>query len=194
VFTFVMFHHSPYSAGVHGDPDERQSSYPTRVLDDLFHKYGVAAVFNGHDHINQRSHTVRNGREMPYLTSTASQPRGNENKSGMWLSDNRPKFGLEFLERSNRTFVLGNIKRSKDGKWLARLAIQRSNSVRLDGIAISRPDPAESEPFILPSVTSSTFDWQRYILLFSLLAVVTLPILLWQRHLARKSRGSNNKG
>ena len=51
---FVFFHVPPYSVGSHGsDADVR------RVLCPLFIKYGVRAVFNGHDHLYYR--TVRDG-------------------------------------------------------------------------------------------------------------------------------------
>jgi len=51
-FTIAIFHHPPYSTGPH-DEDEmglRETIVP------LFEKYGVDAVFNGHDHAYERSH------------------------------------------------------------------------------------------------------------------------------------------
>lgn len=64
-FTFVQFHHSPYSIGPHGFPAgagegyDTQSGQPLRVLSPLFEKYGVAAVFCGHDEIYE--HSLVNG-------------------------------------------------------------------------------------------------------------------------------------
>lgn len=67
-FTFVQFHHSPYSIGPHGFPagsagipngEDTQSGQPTRVLSPLFEKYGVDAVFCGHDETYE--HSVVNG-------------------------------------------------------------------------------------------------------------------------------------
>lgn len=61
LFTFVMFHHIPYSSGPHGfqpgvgDLLDNQSGVPTRVLTPLFFKYGVDAVFCGHDEMWERS-------------------------------------------------------------------------------------------------------------------------------------------
>ncbi len=61
LFTFVMFHHIPYSSGPHGYPpgsgvgEDNQSGQPTRVLTPLFMKYGVDAVFCGHDEMWERS-------------------------------------------------------------------------------------------------------------------------------------------
>jgi hypothetical protein len=60
-FTFVVFHHVPYSVGPHGWPAgtgagfDNQSGVPTRVLLPLFHKYGVDAVLCGHDEMVERS-------------------------------------------------------------------------------------------------------------------------------------------
>jgi len=64
-FTFVQFHHAPYSVGPHGvtagklDEQDPQSGQPTRVLSPLFEKYGVAAVFSGHDEMYE--HSIVNG-------------------------------------------------------------------------------------------------------------------------------------
>ncbi|MGB5412898.1 MAG: N-acetylmuramoyl-L-alanine amidase, partial [Woeseiaceae bacterium] len=61
VFTFVMFHHAPYSSGIHGRPpgvDDEQnfsSGLPLRELTPLFMRYGVDAVFNGHDELYEHS-------------------------------------------------------------------------------------------------------------------------------------------
>lgn len=49
-FTFVFFHHPPYSSGKHG------SDVPLRELfGGIFKKYGVDAVINGHDHHYERA-------------------------------------------------------------------------------------------------------------------------------------------
>jgi hypothetical protein len=60
-FTFIIFHHIPYSSGPHGyppgetDETDNQSGYPVRELTQLFMKYGVDAVIAGHDEIWERS-------------------------------------------------------------------------------------------------------------------------------------------
>jgi hypothetical protein len=64
-FTFVQFHHVPYSVGPHGFPagfgrgEDTQSGQAMRVLLPLFEKYGVDAVFCGHDEIYE--HSIVNG-------------------------------------------------------------------------------------------------------------------------------------
>jgi 3',5'-cyclic AMP phosphodiesterase CpdA len=61
IFTFVIFHHTPYSSGPHGYPPgetentDNQSGVPVRQLTALFMQYGVDAVFSGHDEIWERS-------------------------------------------------------------------------------------------------------------------------------------------
>jgi hypothetical protein len=60
-FTFVQFHHSPYSVGPHGLPagtgtgQDPQSGVPMRELTPLFKQYGVDAVFSGHDEMYEHS-------------------------------------------------------------------------------------------------------------------------------------------
>jgi 3',5'-cyclic AMP phosphodiesterase CpdA len=62
-FTFVFFHHGPYSVGPHGydpgpgtgPPRDSQSGVPVRALTPLFMRFGVDAVFAGHDEMFERS-------------------------------------------------------------------------------------------------------------------------------------------
>jgi len=61
MFTFVIMHHAPYSSGPHGYPPgevkytDNQSGNPVRLLTPVFMKYGVDAVFSGHDEMWERS-------------------------------------------------------------------------------------------------------------------------------------------
>jgi len=67
-FTFVMFHGAPYSSGVHARPPgilprhDILSSRPLRALTPLLIRYGVDAVFNGHDEMYE--HSVLSGTEV----------------------------------------------------------------------------------------------------------------------------------
>ncbi|MFN8611935.1 MAG: metallophosphoesterase [Vulcanimicrobiota bacterium] len=60
-FTFVCFHHCPYSSGLHAfqpgqrEDQDRQSVIPLRVLTPLFMRYGVDALLCGHDEMMERS-------------------------------------------------------------------------------------------------------------------------------------------
>lgn len=79
-FVFVVTHQAPYSSFVHGDPHELQSGHPLRKLDTLFHQYGVAAVFSGHDEAYERSVTkghAPGSREIHYyVVPTIGDPTG----------------------------------------------------------------------------------------------------------------------
>jgi len=61
LFTFVIVHQAPYSSGLHGRPpgtgedEDSWSGVPLRELTPLFMKYGVDAVFSGHDELWERS-------------------------------------------------------------------------------------------------------------------------------------------
>lgn len=62
-FTFVQFHHTMYGSGPHSVPFGQdgfsgQSGIAMRVLEPLFHRYGVDAVLSGHDELLERSKTV----------------------------------------------------------------------------------------------------------------------------------------
>lgn len=63
-FTFVTFHHCPYSSGLHafqpglGEDHDRQSVLPLRVLTPLFMRYGVDALLCGHDEMMERSEVL----------------------------------------------------------------------------------------------------------------------------------------
>ncbi len=60
-FTFIVFHHAPYSSGPHGQPpgfdsgQNPQSGVPVRALTHIFMEYGVDAVLSGHDEMWERS-------------------------------------------------------------------------------------------------------------------------------------------
>jgi hypothetical protein len=59
-FTFVQFHHTPYGSGPHSVPFgvdgfSGQSGIAMRILTPVFLRYGVDAVFCGHDEMQERS-------------------------------------------------------------------------------------------------------------------------------------------
>lgn len=63
---FVQFHHIPFSSGEHGVPINHelatgQSGIPMRILNPLFEKYEVIAVFVGHDELFERSFVDADG-------------------------------------------------------------------------------------------------------------------------------------
>lgn len=79
VFTFVQFHHAPYSVGPHGFPagdqghqhgQDSSSGVPMRALTDLFMRYGVDAVFAGHDEMYEHSLITGGIEQLPDEEST----------------------------------------------------------------------------------------------------------------------------
>ena len=76
-FTFVMFHPAPYSSGIHGrapgtgETENFASGRPLQALTPLFLRYGVDAVFNGHDEMYEHSslpgfETLTDGRQVEH--------------------------------------------------------------------------------------------------------------------------------
>ncbi len=53
-WTFVYFHHPPYSSGKHGSSIGIRNAWS-----ELFMKHGVDLVFSGHDHIYERTYPIR---------------------------------------------------------------------------------------------------------------------------------------
>lgn len=73
-FTFVQFHHVPYSVGPHGfkagarghaHGEDSSSGVPMRALTDLFMRYGVDAVFAGHDEMYEHSLIPDGAEQLP---------------------------------------------------------------------------------------------------------------------------------
>jgi len=94
-FIFVQFHHAPYSVGPHGLPagkgedEDTQSGVPVRVLTELFKKYGVAAVFSGHDEMYE--HSIVDGIHFFDIGIAGDGLRG----------PNLKKYPIEFIEKMN---------------------------------------------------------------------------------------------
>ena len=94
-FTFVAFHHVPYSVGPHGFPvgeagyekgEDNQSGVPMRVLTPLLRKYGVAALLCGHDEIYE--HSVVDGLHVYCIGSAGDGLRGPyRGKGGLYKQD-----------------------------------------------------------------------------------------------------------
>lgn len=56
LWKFVVLHRPPYTAGSHAPSEAVQNT-----LVPVFEETGVDVVFNGHDHLYERTHPVRNG-------------------------------------------------------------------------------------------------------------------------------------
>ncbi len=102
-FTFVAFHHCPYSSGLHaftpgtGEDHDRQSGLPLRVLTPLFMRYGVDALLNGHDEMLERSEVsgteVRpDGSSRPHTLQVYDVGIGGDGLRGPEIANPRRKF------------------------------------------------------------------------------------------------------
>jgi hypothetical protein len=56
LWRFVVFHRPPYTAGAHAPSEEVQ-----RAIVPVLESTGVDVVFNGHDHMYERTHPIRDG-------------------------------------------------------------------------------------------------------------------------------------
>lgn len=102
-FTFVAFHHCPYSSGLHafepgmGEDHDRQSGLPLQALTPLFLRYGVDALLNGHDEMLERSEVkgveVRpDGSSRPHTLQVYDVGIGGDGLRGPEIENPRRKF------------------------------------------------------------------------------------------------------
>lgn len=146
-FTFVMFHAPPYSSGIHGKPpglgqaQNFASGRPLQELTPLFLRYGVDAVFNGHDEMYEHS-AVRgveerpDGVQAPHTVHYFTVGIGGDGLRGPDAGANNPQ--SVFLAHNdapevyddNGVLISGgkhyghlevNVEQDVDGKWHARI-------------------------------------------------------------------------
>jgi len=146
-FTFVMFHHCPYSSGPHARPPgewpqgDDLSGVPLRSLTPLFMEYGVDVLLTGHDEMFE--HSVVDG-EQVLADGARAQHRLHVFDVGVGGDGLRgPMDGVSnphrvFLAHADAPEVYGadgrlldggkhyghlevNLERSTDGAWRARL-------------------------------------------------------------------------
>ena len=103
-FTFVAFHHCPYSSGVHAlEPgfdvphQDLQSGRPMQVLTPLFGRYGVDVLLNGHDEMMERSEVdtlevLPDGQMRPYKLQVYDVGIGGDGLRGPELRNPLGKF------------------------------------------------------------------------------------------------------
>lgn len=162
-FTFVLFHPSPYSRGVHGDPKNSQSGYQLRVLDPVFRKYGVDAVLTSHDHIVAHSLTGPDGfgenmdisdpKNLNWFvmgnSGEASRAEAKNWKSWMSINNDEKKtlFSQYFYSWAANndltSFLLVNLKNEKNGTWQATFQFERSDGKRFNKTVIRRRSPKQ---------------------------------------------------
>jgi len=171
-FTFVLFHPAPYSRGVHGDPLEKQSGYPLRILDPIFREYGVDAVICSHDHLVEHALTgppgferdmdVQDPDNLNWLTmgNSGHSSRGAADKWTTWmdiLGNNRAPFYSTYFygwagDSDLASYVDLAISPLGGNLWQADFAIVRSDRRAFDTFSLTRPLPSA----IVLSVTSTS--------------------------------------
>ncbi len=141
-FTFVFFHHVPYSSGPHGIADQTQSGVPVRALTPLFLRCGVDAVFCGHDEILERSRVIGDeilpdGRSRPHEIHFWDAGIAGDGLRGPSYTDSNP--AQEFLAHRDAPEVwsegvlleggkhYGHLEvvveeEAETGAWLARIS------------------------------------------------------------------------
>ena len=146
-FTFVMMHPAPYASGVHNRPPGTEegldfaSGVPLRTLTPLFLRYGVDAVFSGHDEMLERSVVsgteVRpDGRRLAHDLhfvvvgiggdGLRGPYPGVDNPAGRFLAhrDAPERYAADgVLEAGGKHYghVEVNLERDADGRWRGRL-------------------------------------------------------------------------
>ena len=119
---FVYFHHPPYSSGDHGS-----ILVIRNALSPLFEKYGVEIVFNGHDHIYERTKPILDfeseGKGVVYIVTGG----GGQGLYGVGQSD--------FTAYSESNYYVTKV--TINGRMLELSAIMSDGSV-LDTFTIDR--------------------------------------------------------
>jgi hypothetical protein len=151
-FTFVFFHPSPYSRGVHGSPKDPQSGYQLRALEPLFRKYGVDAVVTSHDHIVEHCLTGPKGFEKKmnvsdpknlnwFVMGNSGEASRREAKNWRsWMSvgkgDAKICFSRFFYPWAGSdeltSFLLASVSKDDSGVWRAVFEFVRSDGARFD--------------------------------------------------------------
>jgi 3',5'-cyclic AMP phosphodiesterase CpdA len=146
-FTFVMFHPAPYSSGVHGRvpgvgaTENFASGRPLQALTPLFMRYGVDAVFNGHDEMYEHSlvqgmETLMDGHQVEHSVhfytvgiggdGLRGPDPGLENPYGSFMADRDSPESYDangVLQNGGKHYghLLVDVRHRDDGQWEAYL-------------------------------------------------------------------------
>ena len=163
-FTFVMMHPSPYSSGVHGDPNDSQRGIELRVLDPIFRQYGVDAVLASHDHLVEHSLTGPSGFEsgmdvtdpdnLNYITmgNSGQASRGADTGWETWMditgNNSAPFYTTYFYGWAGNDSLASsldiNFINQQDGTWRADFQIVRSDGNTFDPFSLVRTEVTAS--------------------------------------------------
>lgn len=130
-FTFVQYHHTAYGSGPHSVPfGEKnfsgQSGIAMRVLQPLFMKYGVDAVFSGHDEMQERSlvpgeEQLLSGRTVPHEIHYYDVGFGGDGLRGSSEGFDNPH--RKFLAHDDAPEVWNGLQLKSGGKHYGHLEV-----------------------------------------------------------------------
>lgn len=181
LFTFVLFHHVPYSVGPHGFPPgigdslDNQSGVPVRALTPLFHQYGVDALFCGHDEIWERSlvtgtEQLPDSAEIPHYLHVYDVGTGGDGLRGPMSGSRNPY--QEFLAHTDVPEVWEDTILVEGGKHYGHLEVD-----------ILHPDPLTWQAVMTPAYIFPLFrqeenaytDFERRVYPDQVILTRTLP-------------------
>ena len=135
-FTFVQFHHTAYGSGPHsvpfGHPNfSGQSGIAMRVIQPLLLRYGVDAVFSGHDEMFERSlvsgtETLPDGATRPHQIHFYDVGVGGDGLRGPSVGFDNPH--RQFLAHENATEVWNGKELVSGGKHYGHLEVNVSKN------------------------------------------------------------------
>ena len=166
-FTFVLFHPSPYSRGVHGTDDpntDKQRGYELRVLDPVFRQYGVDAVLASHDHMVEHCLTgppgfetemnVADTNNLNYITmgnsgdSSRTAASGWENWMDITGNDAAPFYTTYFYswggDDTLASFIDMDFINRQDGTWRVDIKVVRNDGQTFDAFSLVRADNSQT--------------------------------------------------
>ena len=122
---FVFFHHPPYSSGFH------KSALDVRdVITPLFRKYGVDIVFNGNDHLYERTYPIGSAftetdNPVTYVVTGGGGARLYDIEPGIWTAVGAKKNHFCLIEVLGNRLTLSAIE--PDGNILDTFGIEKEN-------------------------------------------------------------------
>ena len=157
IFTFICMHPSPYTRGTHGNPEEVQSGWHLRALDEVFRQYGVDGVLASHDHLIERCLTGPAGywEEMDekdvnnlnyfVIGNSGHSSRGAKENWETWMdikgNDGPPyytKYFYDWEKTDHSSYLDVKIEKESEKLWKCTFKIIRDDGEIFDEFYIER--------------------------------------------------------
>lgn len=164
-FTFVQFHHTMYGSGPHsipfGQPNfSGQSGIAMRVIQPLLFRYGVDAVFSGHDEMLERSlvtgtETLPGGATRPHSIHFYDVGMGGDGLRGPAAGFDNPY--RQFLAHDNAPEVWNGRQLVSGGKHYGHLEV----NVGLSAAGQWQAELTPVQVFPLVDAAGKVVGWER---------------------------------